>query len=320
MFGLYEMENMEEDINSLYKYTFDLLIKKKKTINDVIKLLVNEKELTEQDAFDVIQDIFSYVKRKEKKDAQRNIGIGVVIFLFSITMGVALFVFPSMFVVKGDFYLMYFGLMITSFIFGGVQLVRGLIRFVEDKSLNMDNYVINNVSREKYTHLERSAINNFENNTLEDPYYYDKEITKINMEKGKVKLSTEILEILSEDGYRPILEENEYGGWMIRVKIEGIDITIMFDKEDFNYAIIRCCTCTFDSKRRYEMFERINKVNRLEPFICMMIEEEVICTASDIRFYNNLNMKEILLWHIAAVLCANEEFWRLEEEERNSLN
>lgn len=158
---------MEKDIDSLYQYTFELLIKKKKEINDVIELLVKEKGLTENEAFDIIQDIFSFIKEKEKKDAQKNIRIGTIIFLFGVMMGLALVIFSPESVTYG-----YLGLMIMSFILGGVQLFRGLIRFVEDKSLNMDNYVINDINREGYNHSERSTINNFENNTLQS----DKEV------------------------------------------------------------------------------------------------------------------------------------------------
>ncbi|MDR2955787.1 MAG: hypothetical protein LBV43_11965 [Prevotella sp.] len=145
---------MENDINSLYQYTFDLLIKKKRPIEDVIKLLVIEKNITEDEAFDIIQDIFSYTKKKEKKQAQKNIRIGAIIFLFSILMGLALFVFPTIRITYR-----YLGVMIMLFLIGGVQFINGLIRFAENKTLDMDNYIMNEeVNRDIYNRLEENAV------------------------------------------------------------------------------------------------------------------------------------------------------------------
>lgn len=145
----------------------------------------------------------------------------------------------------------------------------------------------------------------------DDKKAYEKEITKIIKDKGEMKLTTDVLEILAEEGYRPTLEQNS-DRELIIVKINGDMIGLFFSYDDPNCILIKYHICTFESKQRNEVLELINEINTKVNFISLTVEDDiqVYITCSAI-LYNDANLKNIILRYLEVVVYARNEFWEL---------
>lgn len=152
----------------------------------------------------------------------------------------------------------------------------------------------------------------------DEQHYYEKEMEEINVVKGKATLSTEILEILSEEGYRPTIEK-EGETEIIMFKIEGDAIEISFTENDPDYIFIKYHICTFEPNDKYEVFESVNQLNINIKFITALIYDNLVFITCGYLADSDGNIKNMLFRYLNAVINGHNEFWRLKEE-RNSWN
>lgn len=146
---------------------------------------------------------------------------------------------------------------------------------------------------------------------------YNKELLEITEEKEDMKLTTELLNILAEEGYRPTLEKDE-DDEIIYLKVEGDIIAIDLFKNDPNFAVIRYHIGNVEPELRSEILERINLVNWKVKYVTIVMNDEHVFATCDILFSEGHDLTGIFLY-LGAVTASKDIFWRLEEE-KASLN
>jgi len=137
--------------------------------------------------------------------------------------------------------------------------------------------------------------------------------------KNNNSISNRVLDVLAEEGYKPSLKHDNTSEW-IEVKIDGKSFNIIFEDEDPNYIRGVCYICTFKPNMWIEIMERINQINKNVKFVFLTVSENDIYINLETLLYNDINIKNILLRYIDAILFANKEFWELEEIGKVNLN
>ncbi|NDW09320.1 hypothetical protein [Dysgonomonas sp. 520] len=155
---------MQEENRSLYQYVIHLLIDERVPFNDIVKILIDEKCLSEKEALSIVNDVFNRIKERDKKNAQKTMTIGAIIGLFGILLVLLGIIFSPELLNKKRTFFIYGG----AIIIGGVQFFRGLILFSENKSLTIENFVIKGTSETVInSHTEENNIDDCEIDELD---------------------------------------------------------------------------------------------------------------------------------------------------------
>jgi hypothetical protein len=139
----------------------------------------------------------------------------------------------------------------------------------------------------------------------------------IEIETEAVKLIDSIYEILTDEGFRPLLYENEH---YIEFKIEGDVIRIQFYEEDENYIQLGSWVYDYEQKDKHSALDTANQVNIYVKYAYIAVHSNQIIAHSDIYIDNSMDIKAVLFKYIPATLFARNEFYRITNEPKYSLN
>jgi hypothetical protein len=150
----------------------------------------------------------------------------------------------------------------------------------------------------------------------------DKRISFIELyerENRMKDLKNRINEILSQDGYRSLIDEKEN---QIKVNIEGRFIIFEFYKDDPTCIRIAFCIKEFKPEERVNKLNAANYINANIKYAYVVVYENQFVIHSDVYISfnmdvtDNLNIKDILYRHLSTLFSAEKEF----ELWENSLN
>ena len=139
----------------------------------------------------------------------------------------------------------------------------------------------------------------------------------IKIEKEATKPIDTIHEILIDEGFRPMIYSN---GNYIEFKIEGDVIRIQFYEDDENFIQLGSLVYDYEQEYKNAALDTANRVNIRVKYAWIALHSNQIIAHSDLFFDSNMDIKTVLLKHISTVLCAKDEFYKISNELKLSLN
>ena len=216
-------------------------------------------------------------------------------------------------------------------IIGGIIIIRAVFVFSGGTGigllfLGVGLIILGAVIRHFSTSNEDTSTTNSEIDENNDAMQeQDNEIEAINeLIIGGIKIETEdakpidtIYEILINEGFRPIIHST---GNYIEFKIEGYEIRIQFHEDDENFIQLGSWVYDYEQEDKNAALDTANRVNIRVKYAFIALYSNQIIAHSDIFIDNSMDNKTVLFKHIYAVLYARNEFYRITNELKLSLN
>lgn len=148
--------------------------------------------------------------------------------------------------------------------------------------------------------------------------YYETEIARNYLEKGAMKLSSEVVGILLEEGYNPVLEKERFDSdeEVVTILMEDRKINIMFDCKNPQQFQAIYHTHNFAEAQREQIDEIVNRLNNNTRFAYLAVDYyNDVYSISDASVGRGANVKHILRKSLNEILSIDKQYWEMLNEE-----